>query len=212
MRHARWFAATVALACAACASAPGAAVPGYATGEPPPSVRSNPEARTVPGAAPTAGLTRSYPRGEVYAGALASLNPAVGGGLEFGQVFRRSRLATWSFEGRFAVQGLGNELRGSSSQETFSEVQGGLKASFRPLSRAHPVVRAGASWTRVGGPTHLFGHAGDFYGGYVGLGWEWDITDAFTTGPEVSALVATRQNTFELVAIPQLAWHFIVRF
>ena len=71
---------------------------------------------------------RSHPIGEVYAGLAAVAFPAWGGSVEFGQVFSRTSLATWSIEGDATYQDLSNEKGLSTTiQKLVDEGRLGMK-------------------------------------------------------------------------------------
>jgi len=154
---------------------------------------------------------RTSPIGEVYAGVQAAALPAWGGGVEFGQVFSRTSLATWSFEGDAAWQDLDNVIRGSSSGE-MAQVRGSVKASFFPCGRHHATARAGVGWFRTTGHTNCIGDAADYFAFHARVGYELDVTRQFTTGPELMAVFAAREKGFDILVVPQLRWHFIWKF
>lgn len=156
-------------------------------------------------------IPRYAPRGEVYVGGIVLAGPGFGGGAEFGQVFARSPAVTWSFEGAAAWADLsatpfgGNEDQGGS----WGQIRGGVKASFNPCGRGHPTARAGLLWFRATQDAEFIDGPGDYFGGYLGLGYEWDVTRWFTTGPEVTVLLAAQEKSVSIVAVPQIQWHFI---
>jgi hypothetical protein len=141
------------------------------------------------------------------------VGPALGGAIHGGQVFARTPAATWSFEIEVGLQDLDATVWGDADGgDTWGQVQGGVKASLRPCARSHPTARAGVTWFRTTGSTDFVEDAGDYVGLYGGIGWEWDLGSGFTTGPELSALLVSQEGEFEPVVVPQLQWHFIVRF
>lgn len=154
---------------------------------------------------------RRFPRGEVYAGLTVVAVPAIGVGLEFGQRFSRTRTADWAFEMQAAWQDLGAAVCCDTSG-TFAQIAGGVKATFRPLSRSHPVLRGGFGWFRSTGSTELVETPGDYVSLYVGAGWEWDITPTLTTGPEVRVMLASIEKEFDPIVVPQVQWHLVWRF
>jgi hypothetical protein len=148
--------------------------------------------------------------GEVYGGGVIALSPSVGGGFEFGQVFARSRLATWSIEALAAFQDLSTDLWGEG-EGSWGQARGGVKATFAPATRGHVTARAGIAWFRQTAATAFVDTPGDYLGGYAGLGYEFDVTRHLTTGPEISVLVGAREGTADFVATPQLLWHVLLR-
>jgi hypothetical protein len=161
---------------------------------------------------PCAARPFSKPIGEVYGGGTVLASPAVGGSLEFGQVFARSAAADWSFEIEGGVQALDAELYGNTSNGTWAQAQGGVKASFNPLGRGHPTARAGIAWFRTTEPTEFVDEEGDYVGLYAGVGYEVDVSPRFTTGPEISVMAAAKEGGSDPVYVPQFSWHFLYNF
>ncbi len=157
---------------------------------------------------------RTWPRGEVYGGVSFLGGPAAGGAVEFGQVFARSNLANWSFEIEGAFEDLNTPLFGDDGTTggTWAQAQGGVKASFLPLRRGHPTARAGFTWFRATEDTKFISGADDYFGFYVGAGYEWDVSPLITTGPEVSVVIAAPEKSGDFDVIPQFQWHVIFNF
>lgn len=155
-------------------------------------------------------LTR-VPYGEIYVGAAASLSPGVGGGVEFGQVFARSSLATWSLELMAGGQDTTQDLFFDQDGE-YAQIRGGVKAAFQPCSCCgHFTARAGATWLRSTATNDFLTQTGDYVGVYVGAGYEWDIGNRFTTGPELALNAVAREGSSDIDFLPQLHWHFILK-
>jgi hypothetical protein len=151
------------------------------------------------------------PRGEFYVGAAATLAPGVGPGFTAGMVIQRTRVATISFEGMAALQD-GGDFLGFEGQGNWGQLRGGFKGTFQPCCNSHLTARAGLCWLRSTAPTDVLDNPGDHFGAYLGLGYEWDISRRLTTGPEVSLMAVTSENTdFSPQAVPQFHWHFTVK-
>ena len=150
------------------------------------------------------------PVGELYVGAFALVSPAFGGGGEFGQVFRRDGMATWSIEMSAAAQPLSNTLW-SEGDGDWAQLRGGVKATFSPRRRGHVTGRLGLAWFRSTAPTTFFETPGDYYAAYLGVGYEYDLTRRFSTGPEIALLIASQEKDFDIQVAPQFLWHFIVK-
>lgn len=159
-----------------------------------------------------ASAPRTSPIGEVYAGASVAALPAWGGSLHVGQVFARTDLAAWSLELEATLQDLDSEIGGTTEGGSWAQVRGGAKASFNPCGRGHPTARAGFGWFRSTGETDLVGDADDYIAFHVGLGYEFDITEHLTTGPEITALFAAAEKGFDVKVVPQVRWHVIWKF
>jgi len=150
------------------------------------------------------------PVGEFYVGGVGLMGPGLGGGFEAGQVFARTPKMTWAFEMQAAWQDPGQGLWFNSDGK-WGQVRGGLKATFAPCCKGHLVFRGGASWLRSTARTTFLDTSFDHIGGYVGVGYEVDVTPRFTTGPELSVLFVSRENKPSLFLIPQLSWHAILK-
>ncbi|MDF1700475.1 MAG: hypothetical protein P1V36_04885 [Planctomycetota bacterium] len=150
------------------------------------------------------------PYGEVYVGAAATLSPGLGGGLQFGQVFTRSSLATWSFELMAGGQDTTEDLWFDENGE-YAQIRGGVKATFQPCSCGHWTGRLGGTWLRSTASNEFMSTPGDYVGAYLGLGYEWDLGSRFATGPEFTLNAIAREGGDDFEVLPQLNWHFLVK-
>jgi hypothetical protein len=149
------------------------------------------------------------PLGEFYVGASAISSPGLGAGLEIGQVFARSSQATWSFEVLAALQDPSDSLW-FDSDGNYGQVRGGVKASFSPCTCGHWTARAGAAWLRSTATNEFLDQTGDHVGVYASVGYEWDVTPNFTTGPELLLFLVAKESDTDIQALPQLGWHFLL--
>jgi hypothetical protein len=150
------------------------------------------------------------PPGELYLDGALSASPGLGGSVGFGQVFRRDARAVWSFEMSATRQTLEADTLFADGPGDFTQLRGGVKGSFAPCGRSHFVLRAGATWFRSTGDFEFVDGAGDYFGAYAGVGWEWDLGRRITTGPEASLAFVTREGqSVDVEVVPQLAWHVI---
>lgn len=159
-------------------------------------------------AATSADLPRA-PLGEFYVGASAIASPGLGGGLEFGQVFARTPQATWSFEVLAALQDPGDSLWFDGGGN-YGQVRGGVKGSFSPCDCGHWTARGGLAWLRSTAANDFLDETGDHVGVYASVGYEWDITPRFTTGPELLLFLVAKESDSDIQALPQLGWHFLL--
>ena len=151
------------------------------------------------------------PYGEVYAGAALTLSPGIGGGIQFGQVMCRKKLATWSFEMMAGAQDTTEDLWFDESGD-YAQIRGGIKAVFDPCSRCgHWTGRFGATWLRSTARNEFLDVSGDYIGAYLGVGYEWDLGQRFATGPELVVNAVAREGGSDFEWLPQLNWHFIVK-
>ena len=156
------------------------------------------------------GCTTKAPLGELYVGAFGMLSPGLGGGIEGGQVFARSSLATWSFELLAGAQSPSDALAFEEDGK-WSQIRGGVKASFQPCGCGHWTARGGVAWLRSTAANEFLDETGDYIGVYLGGGYEWDIGRRFATGPELSVMLMSQEQEFDVQVVPQLSWHFIVK-
>lgn len=154
---------------------------------------------------------KRVPYGELYVGAAATLSPGIGGAFQFGQVFSRSSLATWSVEVMAGGQEVTEDLWFDESSGDFAQIRGGAKAVFQPCSRGHLTARAGLTWLRSTAMNEFLDSEGDHFGAYVGIGYEFDLGSRFTTGPELTLNGVAEEKTSDVEWIPQLNWHFILK-
>ena len=150
------------------------------------------------------------PYGELYVGAHLMASPGFGGGVEAGQVFARSSLATWSLEVLAGAQDPSDALL-FEEDGRWGQIRGGVKASFQPCSCGHWTARAGAVWLRSTARNEFLDLTGDYVGAYLGGGYEWDIGKRFATGPELVLMGVARESSSDFEAVVQAHWHFIVK-
>jgi hypothetical protein len=96
-----------------------------------------------------------------------------------------------------------------------AQVRAGLKASFTPDSRAHLVGRFGATYYQITGEgvdeEWIDIPPGDYVGLFGSVGYEWDVSCSFTTGPELGVSVVTEVEDFDVELVPFARWNFILR-
>jgi hypothetical protein len=146
---------------------------------------------------------------EFYAGASATALPGLGASAELGQAFLHRPYATWSFEMQATKQTLDGVFGGRDPGADCAQLLIGVKASFTPERRGHLVGRLGFCALRATGTNDYLDVATTYYGAYAGLGYEWDLSDRWTTGPDVKALVGLREGEGTVEVIPQVGWHLI---
>ena len=152
---------------------------------------------------------------DFYAGLSPTLFPGIGASAEFGQVFARTASATWSFEVQATKEYLAPVLGGETGEgNDFAQIRGGFKVSLSPCACRHLVLRAGATAFRGTGTSDTLDVEGTFNGFYGGLGYEFDLSDRWTTGPEATVLLGFEEGGGEddTVIVPQVGWHLIYRF
>jgi hypothetical protein len=190
----------------------------------PPVVGTVPQAHVLPGrgCCPPAGTCCPPPSCPpcprpcpLYGGASAEFSPGTGGGLHLGYVLHRDRCAEWSWEAGLSYHDLWVEAVDEGQTGKSMQVRLGFKASLTPDSRAHLVGRAGLTYYQITGEgvdkEWIDIPPGDFVGVYGSVGYEWDLSCHFTTGPEVGVSVVTEVEDFGVEFVPFARWNFILR-
>jgi len=149
--------------------------------------------------------------------------------VEFGGYLNSPKpCATLSWEFNLNYQDLTDGFNGIDTGQSgkWNSARVGLKASFFPKKQSHPTVRAGLGWAIATGDTKDdfdFGTikrpentATNYFGGYVGVGWEWDFElcgNCFTTGPEFYVFGGfSDQGSDDYAFTGTVAWHFLWNF
>jgi len=162
----------------------------------------------------------TYPCGNPcggYGGISVNGLPGLGAGAEFGVNFKNTRKVMWSWEMGIQYQDLTAAISGESLSGKYFQLRAGVRARFKPCCKGHPTLRAGVSWFNVTGDpigidTAQIDSIGDYLGGYLGLGYEWDIGRRWSTGPEAAITVGTNVNNGDIAIVPTVFWHFNYRF
>jgi hypothetical protein len=182
-----------------------------------PVVAYDPSTGRIP-PAPTVDLEHptALPPADWYAGAALSLLPNVGVAVEAGKVVRRDAFATWSVEAQALWQFLDDKTfadDGNPVAGDWYQARVGAKVSTDPDDYRHWTGRLGFVWFRAEGEPNLVQEEGDYFGGYVGVGFETQVNDRFTIGPEVSVMVVPRDGGDPpFYAVPQFGWHLLWEF
>ena len=150
--------------------------------------------------------------------------PGLGFGVEAGMWFARSDVVDWAFEVGMSYQDLTDGFNNIDTAESGKWVGArlGVKASFMPKCNSHPVLRAGFGWNVATGDVANEYDIGDitesisavnYFGGYLGIGWEWDLfRGRVTTGPEIYAFGGFPEQGDDWAVTGTFAWHFLVNF
>lgn len=95
---------------------------------------------------------------------------------------------------------------------TYYQVGFGLMHSFTPKSRRHLTLRYGAAWLHTTSGQTILDQPGTYLGGYLGIGFDTDLSERWSMGPEVRVLGVwgTASQGFEI--LPQFAWRFVFKF
>ena len=155
-----------------------------------------------------------------YVGASFVVGPGYGGALEFGINFKRTKSVLWSWDFALMYLDYTDAIDGGDNKEggKANMFRAGVRARFMPCCRWHPTVRAGLSWFQAGGKPELLSAAeidadGDYFGGYVGVGLEFDINRRWSTGPEIMGYAGVDlSNTDQTAFMGMLWWHLNYKF
>jgi hypothetical protein len=187
-----------------------AAAPGAALGQP---------RRTMPPGSCCLPPARSRSSGlHGYAGGFVAVLPGIGAGLEFGVQVGASRCANTYLDFSLQYQDLYEEFIEEDQTGKFTNARVGLKWEFNPCGCHHPTLRVGGTWFFASGNPDVIDVSdiavrnGDWFGVYLGLGWEWEINRRLSTGPEASVIFAWDSATGTTGIVPTFMWHFNVRF
>jgi hypothetical protein len=144
-----------------------------------------------------------------------SLLPNIGVAASAGQAFHRSRASSWIFETNGVFQFLDDSDvadAGNSGAEDWYQLGGGVKVLFTPDERRHASLRAGVVWLRALGDVNLIDDPGDYFGFYVGGGFETELGRHLSTGPDLILMTVFPEGGGNPELVPQLAWRLIWRF
>jgi len=101
---------------------------------------------------------------------------------------------------------------GAAGSGDFFQVQAGVKQTLSPGHPRRPVVRYGLTWLRATSSSSLLDEAGDYFGGYAGVGYEWDLSPRWTIAPQVNALLLGGEGSIGFTVAPQALLQVIFRF
>ncbi len=149
-----------------------------------------------------------------YLGGSLSFLPNVGVAVQGGVDRHRDRRLKVSTEAEFTYQFLDDELfidDGNPAAGNWLQFQGGVKVATNPDARRHWTGRLGGCWFYAGDDPNIVDKEGHYFGVYGGIGFETDLTEGFTMGPELSVMLAIHESG-DLVAVPQFNWHFLWNF
>lgn len=98
---------------------------------------------------------------------------------------------------------------GPTGDDDFDSVRFGAKASYPAHQPNRATARLGVTWLRTLGDSKFLDGTGDFGGGYVGLGYQWRLTESLSFNPDVSVLVVDAEGGGDFGQIVELTWRLI---
>jgi hypothetical protein len=152
-----------------------------------------------------------YPR-DWYAGGSFAAIPGVGLAVEGGKVLARPDTFDWSGEAQFVWQFLDDKDLADDGHADHGEamaVRAGFKHSTNPGHKRHLTLRYGFEYYHATGEPGIVDAPGDYYGAYVGFGFETELSRHWTMGPEISAAVLGGEGT---EVVPTFFWHLVYDF
>ena len=161
----------------------------------------------------------SAPRGDPWRGVDAGLGfsalPNAGLAGSVAKRVRRDATKDWfaqleltqQFFDYSDVTGDGNPAAGD-----WTQVQAGLKLLYGPDEKRHWIARFGAVWFEARGEPNIVNHPGEYWGAYVGVGFETRITEHLLIGPELTVMPAYDFDGHHVAIVPQLTWRLLWRF
>jgi len=159
-------------------------------------------------------LGAAPPRTAYVEGAFAAL-PQLGVSAGGGAVLEHTEKGLFAVEGAGTYQFLSDDDLASDGRGTagsFTQAHLGLKHSFLYQPRRHVTLRYGAMWFRMTGAPLIVEEPGDYYGLYVGLGFETDLSDHWTMGPEIRGAAVDRNGSGGRDFLAEFFWHVIFYF
>lgn len=150
-----------------------------------------------------------------YAGGSFSAVPGVGLAVEGGKVFAREDKYDWSAEGQvfrhfWDDKDLADDNFADHGRVT--AVRAGLKHTMSPGHKRHLTCRYGFQFYRATGEPGIIEKAGDYYGGYFGIGFETDLSRHWTMGPELSVAFMQGEGGRQFEVVPTFFWHLSYDF
>ena len=101
---------------------------------------------------------------------------------------------------------------GFGGSGTFTQASLGLKHALSPGHKRHVTVRYGVVWFRAPTTPTILDAPGDYVGCYVGLGFETELSERWTMGPEIRVLAVYGTGSQGFDVVPQFVWRLIFKF
>jgi hypothetical protein len=155
-----------------------------------------------------------HPR-DWYAGASFSAIPGVGLAAGGGKVLARPEMFDWSGEAQFVWHFLDDKDfadDGFSDHGRMTALRAGFKHTTSPGHKRHATCRYGFQYYRATGQPGIVDETGDYYGAYLGLGFETELGAHWTMGPEISVAFMDGAGDRSTEVVPTFFWHLIYDF
>jgi hypothetical protein len=150
-----------------------------------------------------------------YAGGAFSAIPGVGLAAGGGKVLGGAGTYDWAAEAQIVRHFLDDkDLADDENADhgRMTAVRAGFKHTFAPGSKRHLTVRYGFQFYRATGVPGIVEDPGDYYGFYAGVGFETDLDEHWTMGPEISLAVMEGEGPLQTEVVPTFFWHLLRNF
>lgn len=88
----------------------------------------------------------------------------------------------------------------------------GLKHVLAPEAKRRLTFRWGAVWFQSTGEAVLIDRAGRYAGAYLSFGFETDLSERWSMGPDIRALFVEGTGSADFEVVPQFAWQLVFRY
>lgn len=156
------------------------------------------------------------PPGQPYIGIGGHMFPGWGGQALVGLTVASSSSLEWAVELGYSYDDLTEWFTGEGQTGKVHAYTLGLLARTDPCGCRHWSFRGGiAAFNVTGRPQEIefdfvdLPEPGVYYGGYLGIGYEWDLSPNWSTGPEARILGGWSDDTFGWT--PMLMWNLYIR-
>ncbi len=92
----------------------------------------------------------------------------------------------------------------------WTQLRVGGKLALPSTERRDWTVRAGLVWAEARGEPNVVDRAGDYYGAYLGLGFETALGEHVRAGPELALLSLVEDGGSHVHLVPQLTWRILL--
>ncbi len=150
---------------------------------------------------------RRHPRGAI--GLAGSLLPNVGVKAFGDLVIGGSCAAPTSIEIGGTWQFLDDKSfadDGNPEADDWLQFDAGVRFTRAVACARRSVLRFGATVVRAEGVPNIVQEEGTYFGGYVGVGFETDLSDEISIGPELTVHAVTKDGSFTHGIVPQFTW------
>ena len=146
-----------------------------------------------------------------YVGGGGSFLPNIGVSAHAGYVFRQRANSYMALEAEGIWQFIDDETfvdDGNPAAGDWTQVRVGLKWADAMGPHTRKVLRAGATYAKAEGVPNIVQSPGDYFGAYIGAGFETDLNRNWTIGPELSLALVSDSGFSDIDhgLVPQFNW------